>query len=218
MSKHSFSSAERFGLWKAHDGRCFWCSLPVIYNEVAIDHIVAESITEDALGEIKIGYGLPDTFDVNSFENWVPAHRMCNEKKGAMVYEPSPAMVHSVAQAGRYAIRARDISEKAKSDRAKGHILGRLAAAAEEGIISEDEVRELFRGLPKPERIVELRIGGLIVVQTMQGLEIVSDGIMVGYRPSGEQIHPSFRCGNCGSLGPWNGSFCMTCRTLDYPD
>lgn len=33
----------------------------------------------------------------------------------------------------------------------------------------------------------------------------------VGYSVTGENIHPSYFCGICGSPGPWNGARCLNC-------
>lgn len=55
----------------------------------------------------------------------------------------------------------------------------------------------------------------------MEGdLAIVQRGEMVGRRPllDGHWIDYSWRCGNCGKVGPWRGSQCLSCGVFSYPD
>lgn len=56
-----------------------------------------------------------------------------------------------------------------------------------------------------------------IVVEN-ERLSIVSTPYGTGFVPkaqNGAPVHASFYCGNCGSLGPWNGARCLSCGHLN---
>src|SRR5690349_17600689 len=83
MQKHVFTEAERYAVWLHHGKRCWLCLEPLDLVAATVDHVVAESLTDDptALQETIELYKLPATFNVNSFENWLPAHNHCNQSK-----------------------------------------------------------------------------------------------------------------------------------------
>ena len=42
MTKHRFSYVERYALWRAYDGRCFYCEKPLDFQDMTVDHIIPE--------------------------------------------------------------------------------------------------------------------------------------------------------------------------------
>ena len=53
-----------------------------------IDHIIPEHLQQARLDEVLAMLGKPD-FEVNSYFNWVPAHRKCNGDKSDWVFDES---------------------------------------------------------------------------------------------------------------------------------
>src|SRR4051812_32313252 len=93
--KHRFTQLERVTVWRAYDGRCYWCDEPVALRHLTIDHVFPESLldTPEQLEAIKQKYSLPADWKINGYTNWVPAHASCNGKKGTMIVRPSPAFL-----------------------------------------------------------------------------------------------------------------------------
>ena len=46
MTKHRFSYVERYALWRAYDGRCFYCEKPLDFQDMTVDHIIPEWLIE----------------------------------------------------------------------------------------------------------------------------------------------------------------------------
>jgi hypothetical protein len=224
MPKHKFSAPERFGVWQAFDGQCFWCGKPVAYIDVTIDHVVPESLEDklESLAEIRATYALGEDFQVNSFQNWVPCHGNCNSSKGARLYGPSPAMVAILEMVSRRAESAGTIARRATDDWNKGRILGKLESAIEAKLITRDEVMALLGDVEQAPMYVGTEAAlelapGWTVVRSINGITTVTDGRRAGVTPVGPNPHYSWECPSCGSYGPWNGVICMSCNRKSDP-
>jgi hypothetical protein len=150
-AKHRFTAAERFGVWVAHDRACFWCRVPIPFQHVSVDHIVAESLLDDPdeLQRWRDAYELGDSFDVNGYENWAPAHSNCNSRKGpALEASPSPSMIAIFRDVQRRAVNAQRVAAGVERDTAKDWILARVERALETDAISRADLEELMRELP----------------------------------------------------------------------
>lgn len=221
MAKHSFSSAESFGVWHAFDGLCFWCGAPVSFQEVTVDHVIPEAIGEDEgkVISIKTMYGLAENFEINSYQNWVPAHGKCNQWKGQDIFSPSPVMLAILERVAKRAHFAEAAATNAVADKNKGRILGRLRSALEAETITKGEVQELLAGIEQeamlPNADVVLQVSPhWSIVHERNGLATVTDGIRAGITPVIPNPHHSWRCLNCGQYGPWNGVICMSCGQM----
>ena len=73
MAQYRFSTAERFGVWEAHDGMCFWCGEPLEYRHTTVDHVLPESLENDPkkLAAILKSFALALDFKINDFPNSV---------------------------------------------------------------------------------------------------------------------------------------------------
>jgi hypothetical protein len=222
MSLYRFSAAERFGVWEAHDGMCFWCGEPLEFRHVTVDHVLPESLGNDPkkLTAILKSFALGADFKINDFPNWVPAHQSCNSKKNATVFSPSPVMVASLEYVSRRAPQAQSICEKVEKNRTKGKILALLEDAATEGLVTKPEIESLFLELHPPhvERPIVLRISSHWTVVKQDGdIAYVTNGVVGGYTTTAPNPDPSFICPFCNSAGPWNGVFCLTCHRMSDP-
>lgn len=125
----------------AFDCACYWCDEPLEFAHCAIDHVIAEVTPAKTLTRIRALYALNDSFAVNSFENWVPAHTSCNSKKATLLEpRPSPAMVTIFRDISRRADTARKIAQRAVSEKQRGKILAQLTAAIEQGLVQRSDI------------------------------------------------------------------------------
>ena len=58
MMKHRFSYVERYSLWRAYDGHCFFCEKPLDFQDMTVDHIVPKWLTEhpEKLRHLRLEY------------------------------------------------------------------------------------------------------------------------------------------------------------------
>lgn len=141
MGKRAFTAAERWAVWTVHGEKCYLDGHPVDLLSMQVDHIIPESIADDSqrLAEVLKEFGLPETFELNSYENWMPACGKHNNLKRAMVFKPSPLIQVHLQNAAKKAKKARRIEEQSIKNKeiAKAHnILSREAETL--GISDED--------------------------------------------------------------------------------
>ncbi|MER8650964.1 hypothetical protein [Mesorhizobium sp. M0586] len=81
--------------------------------------IIPESLADDRekLEETLAAFGLPETFDLNSYENLLPACGRCNAKKLAHVFEPGLLIKLALDEAKKKARVVRSVIEQAIKDR-----------------------------------------------------------------------------------------------------
>lgn len=91
MAKHGFSAAVRYAIFKTHGDRCYICKVPIDMASFQVDHVIPEALLQEParLQEVLHALGRPADFNVNSFENWLPACAPCNNGKRALVWEHS---------------------------------------------------------------------------------------------------------------------------------
>jgi hypothetical protein len=191
-------------------------------RHVTIDHILPESLlskpTEllDALKE----YGLAKTFEINSFENWVPAHSHCNATKRTTLYSSCPAMVKNLHEAGKKGKKARSRYNGIIKSLERGTAVSQIESLIELGKISKDEVIALCGDTPQVKRLVASTYDEVIsrlsekwkVISVDNNLGVASDGQYSGLTWVGkEEPDSSWRCPTCGSMGPWSGALCKNC-------
>lgn len=222
MSEYRFSPAEKFGVWDAHDGMCFWCGEPLEYRHATVDHVLPESLEKDPrkLASTLKTFALPEQFQINDFPNWVPAHQSCNSKKNATIFTASPAMVAHLEYISRRASQARTICQKVAKNRKKGKVLALLEDATTEGLVTKEDIETLFVELhPEPVvRPVALRISSHWSVSSQTGhIAYVTSGEVGGYTTTDPNPDPSFICPFCSNAGPWNGVICLSCHGISDP-
>lgn len=147
MKKRKFTVPERFAVWSHHEKRCWHCLEPLPFRECTIDHVIPESLLDDldALRGVIEQYGLPNSFNVNGYENWLPCHIRCNQSKGAAV----PAFVPGhkaildglIAAAPKVAASAKTEAQRPAGDK----ILAKVEIAVEAKRIDLDELKKVAR-------------------------------------------------------------------------
>lgn len=76
-----FNTRTRVALWKANQRRCFYCSEPISFGDLDIDHLVPQKTTQQEFKELRRRIRLPADFDLNGLCNLVPTHHDCNKRK-----------------------------------------------------------------------------------------------------------------------------------------
>ena len=160
MTKHRFSYSQRYALWRAYDGRCFYCELPLDFQDMAIDHVVPEWLLSDPkkLAELRAEYELDRDipgFQINDFANWAPTHpRKCNTRKGGEVF-PKRLTLLLLQEVQRHLPHIQAELEKLTRGRSKGRVLGSLSAALEGKHVDIEEVHRLLQDVERSQHADE---------------------------------------------------------------
>jgi hypothetical protein len=141
---------KRFSLWLAHGGRCRYCSEPFPFAYMTTDHIIPKRLKEEPekLKDILKICGLPENFDLESYENWIPCHQKCNREKTGMIFEIN-SIVFFINIAKQYAEKAIKIEENILTKRMLEQNLATIGCLIEEGIIDKDCI-EIYLKETKP--------------------------------------------------------------------
>jgi hypothetical protein len=130
MARYAFRPSERWAVFETHGSKCWLCDEPVNFVEMEVDHILPESLLKDrsALDKALAAFGLQSDFDLNSFENWLPAHRRCNGIKREHIFRPTPIIQVWIDRARDKAGTAREACDTAATQRQIGRAIGILSA------------------------------------------------------------------------------------------
>jgi HNH endonuclease len=242
VPKHQFSLTERYVVFVADGGKCFWCGLPLYYADVQIDHVFPESLlgTED-FEQIKSDYDLGDDYKINGFENWVTCHQGCNLRKRDSLPHNSPKTIFAVGQLKQRASKLEVESKKFATKRRAQGVLGALASAITAGSVKREDVLELIAEPPQvpigsAEPKVAIRLSkdfelivpnspaafvesqGWTIHSVSGNIAYVNDGRVRGIVPNVAGPHHSWQCSRCGLYGPWDGIICRSCGNREAPD
>ncbi len=232
MSKRSFSHAERYAIWKYHKRICYWCEEPLRIQETTVDHVIPEPLEEKPkeLEELRRSYGLPATFVINDYCNWLPSHDHCNKSKSGKPLPAVPLVMNLLRKLLQNAEEVRKIEQRMRANVKKDEALSKVIVALEEGIIIPEDILALVNDpeLLDDEDIrvlrdeINLRIDptrwNVNHVDTEREIATVSDGKFFGATPIGPDAHPSWECPHCGRYGPWDGMICRSCGQRSEPD
>ncbi len=114
MAKYKFTAKQRFALWKAWDQKCALCGEPIqLWENLTIDHIISEDLLEkqDELQKILVDYELSPDFNLNSYDNWIPANVYCNRHKSNKLF-PKSACLYFINLAKEKVKKVQDLEEK----------------------------------------------------------------------------------------------------------
>jgi hypothetical protein len=231
VTKHRFTDTERFAVWRQNCQRCYWCLEPLSLQDTTVDHVIPEHLQDkpEIFGRLTTHLSLPDTFVINDYCNWLPAHERCNKSKAGKTLPPSPMVIDILEKLIRNADTVKKFAASLAADVNKQKILGRVMAAVENGHITKEDIFNLFapegpnandpKLLQVEERLMVDR-GRWHVIGVQRDLARVTDGRLVGETPmSGGRVDLSWLCPSCHSYGPWNGVRCLTCgRMSDFYD
>lgn len=232
VTKHVFSHAERYAVYKTHGGKCYIGGEPIDMLTFEVDHVIPEALLDSPtkLADALTALGRPATFDLNSFENWLPACRPCNRSKSDTPWEPSLLVQLALQRAAAKADDARTEMRQTISKQQVGRALATLYRHHQDAGLSEDEKVTIWplvadyaaSQVEKGETSEVVRVTPDYAVPLY---EVISDNGMVtvvrgpygvggGPSSTGREVPPAMRCGVCGN--PYfNGARCVVCGTMD---
>src|SRR5260221_7966212 len=233
MSRYRFSAAQRYAVFTVHGEKCYLCTRPIDLKSMQVDHILPELLLDkpEQLKAALQGLGLPTTFGINSYENWLPTCGSCNNQKRATVFSPAPIIAlvlkgaSEKAQAAS-AFEAKTIEQKeiAKALNVIERLFeqGRLDAIVPRDLsnLEQDTIKKLVH-FHRENRLAELigepiKLTPLYVVLRDDGFrQVIKGPYGVGGRPTGKDVDPSWNCPNCGSIAGWSGARCVICGMMD---
>lgn len=190
-----------------------------------VDHVIPESLQNkpDRLREVLVTLGRTSSFDLNSYQNWLPACRPCNGRKRETVFDPSLLVQLHLQRAAERAEKARVLESRTISRREIANALNLLQRASEVGELDEDLKRALvpLAAFQEEQRSLEM-VGQAIrfspvleILSQKDGWQMVRGPYGVGGGPVGPHVHSSFICTNCGALSAWNGARCVACGDMN---
>jgi hypothetical protein len=220
MKKYKFSQIERFSIWKAYNYLCFYCRKNLKWKDLTIDHLFPESLSYNDKGFIIIKkiYALKGDFCINDFVNWVPAHEICNNKKGDYMphYSTNFTIVYKLSSV------ARSMHDKLLKQRSNDEVLAKILSHLEKGSITTSELYKLIEkttiiyfGFPEIELEDVIHVPDnwkIIGINRDQGyLVVTDDGQRFGKIPLAFSPDATWLCPSCKRYGPWDGDQCLIC-------
>jgi hypothetical protein len=135
MSQHKLTSAQRYAIFLVHGMKCYLCGVPLDLTSMAVDHVLPEHLlaTPSLFDAAKSALGLPASFDINSFENWMPACGTCNGKKASLQFEPSLLIQVVLQRLAAKADQVRQLCDEVVGTRQASLALSALERAQESG-------------------------------------------------------------------------------------
>ena len=182
MNKHRFSYTERYALWKAYGGRCFYCEKPLEFQDMTIDHILPERLIEFP-AELKVlrkEYEIDENypgFQINDFTNWVPAHfRKCNISKGGVIL-PKKITLLLLENVNKRIPKVHQELEALYRKRGRDKLLGSLGSAIENKHLRVQEVRKFVAQVERLQHAEEPLVisFGLMIEDVINSEDLPSD-------------------------------------------
>lgn len=213
-----FDPAARFGVWSAHEGRCFWCGELVAFKDMQLDHVLPRTLSRnpEKLRRAVEQYGLSAEFEIESYDNWVPSCARCNGRKANHLLKSSPAMVHAMSMVEMRARMARDNAERIRADSRKAKVAAVLSQTIEDGELTIDDIKALLEDLRSMSyRAAKKRIEW---IRISEKFKYKTDGIVGIVASSGEESilrYWSLRPSNVG--GEESEVFLMQMTSFLYP-
>lgn len=222
MAKHKFTPAERHAVFSVHGLKCYIGHEPLDYVTAEIDHVIPESLIDkpDELAEVLEQLALPPEFDLNSYENWLPACRTCNGKKSDAPWDPIPLVHRELTRARAKANEASAVAARLVHQQTLTKALSTVAVAHGNGQLAPSDletlaplIEDFLSARPKAEAEGLVQVAPAVAFQVSNGRIVVVDG------PFGRGAGPAspsdaMRCGVCGSQY-FNGARCVLCGNLD---
>jgi len=146
MAKYKFKQNERYAVWLNHEKRCWLCEEQLRLLDTNIDHILPESLLNNIEEKQKVfeELGLTDDFNINGFENWLPAHRHCNQKKGGSKITHIPLTAFILSKTIKKAKKVQRTSEVITENISKDKLIAKIVVAMELNHLTKFELENLL--------------------------------------------------------------------------
>lgn len=179
--KRKFSHAEKYAIWHCHGRRCWLCEEPLEIPAMSVDHFLPESLLNDRskLADTLYDHGLADGFDINGFENLLPAHRWCNERKGSHTFGFVPANLVVLNRLNSRAGEVTSLVRKIESDEGKSRLFGIIMSGLERGTLSRSDLDSVI-SMVKEEPFSDFERSEILLLDNGYWL-FRSDIVLEGY-------------------------------------
>jgi len=223
LAKYSFTPFQRYAVYTVHGEKCYLCSKPIDLKTMEIDHIIPESLLDDPdkLNSVLVEFGLPMDFNLNSYQNWLPACRSCNNEKSNRVFKPAPIILarlqHTADKSGDVAKLERETITKRKLSLAI-NTLERASELEEFSLETIGKIRPLIELhlsnrtpdlVDKPIKLTPL----YTILSEDERMRVVRGPYGVGSGPTYPSPNSGFTCPSCGHAAR-NGARCVICGEL----
>ncbi|WP_157628296.1 HNH endonuclease [Ensifer sp. BR816] len=153
MPRYTFSTVERFAVFKVHGPKCYMCGEPITLKTMQVDHVIPEHLLSDPnrLAANLTELGLPLDFDLNSYENWLPCCGSCNNEKRGNVYGPVHIHLAYLKRAGAKAADCVALAAEWKVDAEIDKALAYLEAASEKDQLDYAALKPLIVAFAKAD-------------------------------------------------------------------
>ena len=180
MSKQRFSVPHRHAIWEAHGFKCFYCNSPLKWDQLEIDHLVPESLTDDKnqLYPTLDALGLPRDWDLNANHNLAPADRACNGRKRDLIGTKNQTII-LLSQIASKVAQVEVLNEKYEKQSKSDIARAKLEAAVATGLIDESSLKKL---------VSTAATAGKSSIQMTEGLEFLDSLVINELSP--QEVEP----------------------------
>lgn len=224
LSSYKFNSSQRYAVFTVHGEVCYLCRNPIDMATFQVDHVIPEHLADrpDEFESVINSYALSEDFDLNSFENWLPACCSCNNAKSGAVFKELPIFAVYLKKAADKADRAREIVAETSSNRQVSRAITILEMAHQNGTLGEGHLSRLMPLVEyhQEHRVPELAEAPIMLAPLLEVLSQDGDVVTVkapygiGVGRANSPPYGNFRCPSCGH-SVWNGARCVVCGTQD---
>jgi predicted RNA-binding Zn-ribbon protein involved in translation (DUF1610 family) len=144
-----FPTKIRVALWKANQQRCFYCSDPISYRDLEIDHLVPQKIQKKELENLCQRIALPMDFDPDALYNLVPAHHNCNNRKAGDLFTDKTLLFYLEIWAKKQKNVNCELQRFERSAAHDQHLIA-IAKSVESGEITKQQIVQFVASIPRP--------------------------------------------------------------------
>ena len=143
MAQQRFSNAFRDALWQAHGKKCIHCTVPLMFMDMELDHIVPERLIDDpaALKSLLDSMGIAEGFNIQGYENLGPSCKSCNNKKAGGPFPPGYAVIILQRISGAIPKLKKLLAEK-REEQSLDSVLRLISRSLENATFSEEALNE----------------------------------------------------------------------------
>lgn len=168
MARGEGNRRRRYAVWSNHGRKCWNCGRPLLFHEMTVDHFLPKKLSKDDAKKRKIlrEFKLHDDFNIDGYENLLPACTECNNDKDD---EIPPA--------------TRENRDRIIYLMERSHSTRKIADSFSKNITKESILHNIFDGLEQQRIGINDLIEFIHVLETAPDKAGVPDGtiILEGY-------------------------------------
>ena len=138
------NTLQRRAVWEVHAKRCNYCREPLLFRALELDHIIPRKLAANTAewSQLRSEECLDDNFDIDGFENLVPACRRCNAAKAAMAFAPGRITIE-LNIARRFKPRIEELVRKLEEIDYRDRVHAALATGIASGQVKMEDLLQL---------------------------------------------------------------------------